>query len=307
MALRKPKVSVQVKAAATLKQPASREDDGTFSLVASGSQSPSDDMWTKCSACGSIAFRKRVERNLNVCLKCGNHLRLTVEQRLAVTADRGTWRELLADVRAGDPLEFVDSKPYPQRIAQARAKTGRSEAITVGTCTIEGVAAALGVMDFDFMGGSMGIAVGEKVAGLFYHARQRRLPAVVFCASGGARMQEGALSLMQLAKVSTAIAALRDVPLAYISVLCDPTTGGVAASFAMLGDLNLAEPGATIGFSGRRVTMQTTKQTLPENFQTSEFLLAHGMLDKIVPRSQMRATLARLLTILRAPKLAARP
>lgn len=258
-------------------------------------------MWIKCSSCAAIAFRKRVERNLNVCLKCGNHFRLTVEQRLAVTADRGSWREMLASVRAGDPLEFVDSKPYPQRIAQARAKSGRAEAITVGTCTIEGIAVALGVMEFEFLGGSMGIAVGEKLARLFDYGGKHRLPVVVFCASGGARMQEGALSLMQMAKVSAMIARLRDARIPYISVCCDPTTGGVAASFAMLGDLNLAEPGAVIGFAGRRVIEQTINQRLPDDFQKAEFLLAHGMLDAIVPRNQMRQTLTNLLGILRVP------
>jgi acetyl-CoA carboxylase carboxyl transferase subunit beta len=299
MAARKPKVLLQNDSATSLSSAAPDGSSEAVSTLSSATHPASDDMWTKCSSCAAIAFRKRVERNLNVCLKCGKHFRLTVEQRLAVTADRGTWHELLAGVRAGDPLEFVDSKPYPERIDQAKAKSGRSEAITVGTCTIEGIAAAVGVMDFEFLGGSMGIAVGEKLTRLFDHARKHRLPVVVFSASGGARMQEGALSLMQMAKVSTAIAAFRDVPLAYISVLCDPTTGGVAASFAMLGDVNIAEPGATIGFSGRRVTMQTTNQTLPDDFQTSEFLFAHGMLDRVVPRSQMRLTLARLLTVLK--------
>ena len=300
MAARKSKALLRNSTVASLSAAAS-EQSGEMVRQTSGAAA-ADDIWVKCSACGAIAFHKRVERNLNVCLKCGNHFRLTVEQRLAVTADRGSWREMFPSLRAGDPLLFVDSKPYPQRIAQAKAKSGRAEAITVGTCTIEGIAVALGVMDFEFLGGSMGIAVGEKLGRLFDYARRHRMPVVVFCASGGARMQEGALSLMQMAKVSAAIAAFRDQRLPYISVLCDPTTGGVAASFAMLGDVNIAEPGATIGFSGRRVTMQTTKERLPDDFQTSEFLLAHGMLDRIVPRSQMRATLSRLLGILRVPR-----
>jgi acetyl-CoA carboxylase carboxyl transferase subunit beta len=261
--------------------------------------SPPEDMWVKCPKCREIAFRKEVERNLNVCLKCGHHYRLTVEQRLAVTVDRGSWRELHGGLAGGDPLEFRDSKAYPERLAQARQAAGRADAVVVGNCRIVNRPVALGVMDFNFMGGSMGVVVGEKLARLFGHARARRIPAVVFSASGGARMQEGVLSLMQMAKVATAIARLRDARIPYISVCCDPTTGGVAASFAMLGDLNLAEPGAVIGFAGRRVIEQTINQRLPEDFQTAEFLLAHGMLDAIVPRHQMRQTLANLLGILR--------
>jgi acetyl-CoA carboxylase carboxyl transferase subunit beta len=262
-------------------------------------ESPPEDIWVKCLNCREIAFRKEVERNLNVCGKCGHHFRLTVEQRLAVTADRGSWREVLADLRGGDPLGFVDSRPYPQRLKQARERAGREDAIVIGTCTIEKVRTALGVMDFNFLGGSMGVVVGEKLAALFELADKRRLPVVIFAASGGARMQEGALSLMQMAKASAAIGRHRDARLAYISVLCDPTTGGVAASFAMLGDLNIAEPGAVVGFAGRRVIQQTTNQELPDNFQTAEFLLAHGMLDAIVPRAEVRHRLAQTLTALR--------
>ncbi len=268
---------------------------------------PSDEIWSKCPKCREISYRKEVERNLNVCPKCDHHFRLTVSQRLAITVDRGTWREMFEDLAAGDPLQWVDSKPYAQRIQQARRASGRGDAVVVGTARIEDHAVALGIMDFEFMGGSMGIAVGEKVARMFDHAAARRLAAVLFCASGGARMQEGALSLMQLAKVSAAIGRLRDARLPYISVLCDPTTGGVAASFAMLGDLNLAEPGALIGFAGRRVIEQTTNQKLPDDFQRAEFQLAHGMLDAIVPRSQMRPTLGRLLAMLDRPRARAAP
>jgi acetyl-CoA carboxylase carboxyl transferase subunit beta len=263
--------------------------------------SSADDMWLKCLGCKEISFRKEVERNLNVCPKCEHHLRLTVEQRLAITIDRGTWRELFADLAAGDPLGFVDTRPYPQRIESARQASGRNDAVVTGTGKIEGRTAAVAVMDFNFMGGSMGVVVGEKLARLMDHALKRRLPVVVFCASGGARMQEGVLSLMQMAKVSAAVARLRDARIPYLSVLCDPTTGGVAASFASLGDLNLAEPGAVIGFAGRRVIEQTTSQQLPEDFQTAEFLLAHGMLDAIVPRHKLRYTLGQLLTMLRPP------
>jgi acetyl-CoA carboxylase carboxyl transferase subunit beta len=260
-----------------------------------------DDIWLKCPGCKEIAFRKEVERNLNVCPKCARHLRLTVEQRLAVTVDRGTWRELFADLVAGDPLQFVDSRPYTERLESARRSSGRNDALVTGIAKIHGRAAAIAIMDFNFMGGSMGVVVGEKLARLMTYALRRKLPVVVFSASGGARMQEGALSLMQMAKVAGAIGRLRDAKIAYISVLCDPTTGGVAASFASLGDVNLAEPGAIIGFAGRRVIEQTTNQQLPEDFQTAEFLLAHGMLDAIVPRHKLRYTLAQLTSMLRPP------
>jgi acetyl-CoA carboxylase carboxyl transferase subunit beta len=256
------------------------------------------DIWLKCPGCKEIAFRKEVERNLNVCLKCGYHLRLTVEQRLAITLDRGSWRELFSDLAIEDPLAFVDSRPYRQRLEAARATSGRKDAIVTGVGKIEGRAAAVAVMDFNFMGGSMGVVVGEKLARLISHGMRRRLPMIVFNSSGGARMQEGTLSLMQMAKVAAALARLHDARIPYISVACDPTTGGVAASFASLGDLNLAEPGAVIGFAGRRVIEQTTNQQLPEGFQTAEFLLHHGMLDAIVPRHRMRATLAQLMAML---------
>jgi acetyl-CoA carboxylase carboxyl transferase subunit beta len=266
---------------------------------AAAAQSAADEnIWVKCPGCREISFRKEVERNLNVCPKCGFHHRLTVEQRLAITVDRGTWRALFENLAGGDPLEFHDSKPYPQRLAQAQRASGRNDAVVTGVGKIEGHPAALAVMDFAFMGGSMGIVVGEKIARVIDHAVKHGLGVVVFCSSGGARMQEGALSLMQMAKVAGAIGRLRDAHLPYLAVLCDPTTGGVAASFAMLGDLNLAEPGALIGFAGRRVIEQTTNQVLPEGFQSAEFLLVHGMLDAIVPRAQMRATLARLLGML---------
>jgi acetyl-CoA carboxylase carboxyl transferase subunit beta len=273
--------------------------------VQAAAPAPSDDIWTKCPTCKEITFRKEVERNLNVCPKCGHHFRLTVSQRLSITADRGTWHEMFENLAIGDPLGFVDSKPYPARMRAARDASGRSDAVVVGTAKIDGHPTALGIMDFEFMGGSMGVVVGEKLGRMFDHATKRGMPAVVFSASGGARMQEGALSLMQMAKVSAAIARLRDARLPYLSVMCDPTAGGVAASFAMLGDLNLAEPGALIGFAGRRVTAQTSGQELPADFQRSEFLIAHGMLDAIVPRHQMKFTLGRLLGML-APTRRAR-
>jgi acetyl-CoA carboxylase carboxyl transferase subunit beta len=266
--------------------------------VAERPEGVADDLWTKCPACKGITFRKEVERNLNVCPKCDYHFRLTVEQRLAVTIDRGTWRERFAELAGTDPLEFIDNKPYPDRLAQARRATGRNDAVVVGTGKIEAQRAAVGIMDFSFMGGSMGIVVGEKLARLFDHAAEQRLGVIVFSSSGGARMQEGALALMQMAKVALAIGRLRDARLPYISVLCDPTTGGVAASFSMLGDLNIAEPGALVGFAGRRVIEQTTNERLPDSFQRAEFLLEHGMLDMTVARDRLRYTLATLLRMM---------
>ena len=277
-------------------------DRGQIIAAAPTANAVADDLWIKCPGCKEIAFRKEVERNLNVCLKCEHHLRLTVEQRLAVTVDRGTWHEMFAELAGGDPLEFVDTRAYPARMEAARHTSGRNDAIVTGVGRIEGHAAAIAVMDFNFMGGSMGVVVGEKLARLMEHARKRRIGAIVFSASGGARMQEGVLSLMQMAKVAGAIANLRDARIPYISVLCDPTTGGVAASFASLGDLNIAEPGAVVGFAGRRVIEQTTNQQLPDDFQTAEFLLAHGMIDAIVARRRMRYTLGLLLTMLRPPR-----
>ena len=263
-------------------------------------QAPDENIWVKCTACKEITFRKEVERNLNVCPRCGHHLRVTVEQRLSITVDRGSWHELFADMRIGDPLGFVDAKPYPERMEQARRKAGRNDAVVTGVGKIVGRPAAIAIMDFNFMGGSMGVVVGEKIARLMDHAHQKRIPVIVFTSSGGARMQEGILSLMQMAKVASAISRLRAAHIPYIAVMCDPTTGGVAASFASLGDINLAEPGAVIGFAGRRVIEQTTNLELPENFQTSEFLMEHGMLDAIVTRAKMRFTLGQLLTMLRA-------
>jgi acetyl-CoA carboxylase carboxyl transferase subunit beta len=259
----------------------------------------SEDIWVKCPGCKEITFRKEVERSLNVCPRCGHHLRVTVEQRLAITVDRGTWHEMFAELRIGDPLGFVDSKPYPERMAEARRKAGRNDAVVTGVGKIVGRPAAIAIMDFNFMGGSMGVVVGEKIARLIDHAHKKRIPVVVFTSSGGARMQEGILSLMQMAKVAAAISRLRTAHIPYISVMCDPTTGGVAASFASLGDINLAEPGAVIGFAGRRVIEQTTNLELPDNFQTAEFLMEHGMLDAIVTRAKMRFTLGQLLTMLR--------
>ncbi len=251
--------------------------------------------WVKCPGCQEILFRKEVERKLNICSKCGHHFRLTVDQRLMLLVDRGSFQEIDAGLTAGDPLGFQDTIPYPQRLLDAQRRTGRTEAVVTGFALIEGQRVALGVFDFFFLGGSMGSAVGEKITRLAERALAERIPLVLISASGGARMQEGILSLMQMAKVSAALARLRDAGVPYVSVLTDPTTGGVAASLSMLGDVNLAEPGALIGFAGPRVIEQTIGQSLPEGFQTAEFLLAHGMVDLVADRKSLRGTLSRLL------------
>jgi acetyl-CoA carboxylase carboxyl transferase subunit beta len=256
---------------------------------------PADHPWVKCPGCQEILFRKEIERKLNVCPKCGHHLRLTVDQRLLLLADRGSFEETDAAMTAADPLGFRDSLPYPQRVSEAMTRTGKNEAVLTGFCMIEGRRIALALFDFGFLGGSMGSVVGEKLTRLAERALAERVPLMVVASSGGARMQEGILSLMQMAKVSAALGRLRDQGVPYISVLTDPTTGGVAASLAMLGDLNVAEPGALIGFAGPRVIEQTIGHTLPEGFQTSEFLLAHGMVDLVVERRALKATLAKLL------------
>jgi acetyl-CoA carboxylase carboxyl transferase subunit beta len=245
-----------------------------------------------------MSYRKDLERRLNVCGSCGHHFRLTVEQRLLLTVDRGSWEEVDAGIAGGDPLAWVDQQPYPERIAAARAATGHTEAVVTGFASIESIAIALGILDFHFMGGRMGTAVGERVTCLVERALERRLPLVLFAASGGARMQEGTLSLVQMAKVVSALTRLREAGFPYVCVLTDPTTGGVAASLAMRGDVQLAEPGALIGFAGPRVIEQTIHQTLPAGFQRAESVLEHGMLDAIVHRRDLRATLGRLLRVL---------
>ena len=255
----------------------------------------SDNPFVKCPGCQEFLVRKDAARKLNVCPKCGHHLRLTADQRLLLLADRGSFEETDAEIVAADPLGFHDSMPYPQRIAEARSRSGRNEAVLTGLCTIDGRRVALAIFDFGFLGGSMGSAVGEKLTRLAERALADRVPLVIVSASGGARMQEGILSLMQMAKISAALGRLREAGVPYVSVLTDPTTGGVAASSAMLGDVNVAEPGALIGFAGPRVIEQTIGHTLPEGFQTAEFLLAHGMVDQVVERRSLKATLAKIL------------
>jgi acetyl-CoA carboxylase carboxyl transferase subunit beta len=261
-------------------------------------QEEADAIWLKCSGCQEILFRKEVERRLFVCPKCGAHLRLTVEQRLLMVVDRGSFVEYDAALRSGDPLHFIDRRPYATRLTDARSKTGREEAVVCGVATIVGRPVVLGLFDFAFFGGSMGSVVGEKLTRIIEHALTERLPVIFFSASGGARMQEGVLSLMQMAKVNMALGRLRAAGLPYLSVMTDPTTGGVAASLGMLGDINLAEPQALIGFAGPRVIEQTIREKLPPGFQRAEFLLDHGMVDGVVERKDLRRVLGQLLGLL---------
>jgi acetyl-CoA carboxylase carboxyl transferase subunit beta len=250
------------------------------------------DAWEKCDGCGHIDIREKFEKALSVCPECGRHRRISAEEYIDLLADRGTWRELYGGLRSVDPLNFEN---YSERLVGARKKGGEADAIYTGSARIDGRPFNLGVMNFAFMGGSMGAVVGEKIYRLSRRSHEKKIPLVIVSTSGGARMQEGVLSLMQMAKTSAAIAQLHRDSIPYISILTDPTTGGVSASFAMQGDVILAEPGAVIGFAGQRVIKQTIGQDLPEGFQTAEFLLEHGQIDDVVPRASLRDTTARLL------------
>ncbi len=255
-------------------------------------------LWSKCGNCNEIIYNKELERNLSVCPKCNYHFRISAADRIALVTDEGSFVELDAGIAPADPLGFRDSKPYPERIAEARKKAETAEAVVCGEATIEGIPVILAVFEFNFMGGSMGSVVGEKITRAIERAIARRTGVVIFSSSGGARMQEGIFSLVQMAKTSAALARLSAAGLPYVSVLTDPTTGGVTASFAMLGDVILAEPRALIGFAGPRVIEQTIRQKLPEGFQRSEYLLEHGIIDLIVERKQLKETLATLLRLL---------
>ncbi len=263
-----------------------------------GGQDESDAIWLKCPSCQEILFRKEAERRLYVCPKCESHLRLTAEQRLLIIVDRGTFVEHDGHLRSADPLDFVDRKPYRQRLDSAIATSGREEGVVCGTASIDSRSVAIGCFDFSFLGGSMGTVAGEKLTRIVEHARSNSLPVIFFSASGGARMQEGVLSLMQMAKVNMALGELRASGLPYVSVLTDPTTGGVAASLGMLGDVNIAEPGAMVGFAGRRVIQQTIGEELPAGFQKAEFLLDHGMIDLVVERKDLKGVLGKVLDLL---------
>jgi len=258
-------------------------------------------MWIKCAACLEIIYKTEVERNLNVCTKCNHHFRIPALERIRSVVDEGTFQEFGADLESVDMLVFTDTKKYTDRLKEAKKKTSRKEAVITGNARINGIDIVLGVLDFEFLGGSMGCVVGEKIAFAAEQALELRRPLIIFSASGGARMQEGTLSLMQMAKTSAALARLSDARLPFISVMTDPTTGGVAASFAMLGDIIISEPGALIGFAGPRVIEQTIKQKLPEGFQRAEFLLEHGMVDMIVERTKLKPTLTQILRFLESP------
>ncbi|HTG81462.1 MAG TPA: acetyl-CoA carboxylase, carboxyltransferase subunit beta [Geobacteraceae bacterium] len=258
-------------------------------------------LWTKCQSCSEVIITKEIEKNLNVCPKCNHHFRISVRQRFDLLLDGGNFVEHDHDIVSVDFLQFKDSKSYQERINAAVAKGGSKDAIVCGEGRIEGTPVQMAVFDFSFMGGSMGSVVGEKITRAIERALDKRTPVIVVSASGGARMQESILSLMQMAKTSAALAKLRELGLPFISVLTDPTTGGVTASFAMLGDINIAEPKALIGFAGPRVIEQTIRQKLPEGFQRSEYLLEHGMVDIIVDRKDMRSTLAKILKMLYRP------
>ena len=258
-------------------------------------------LWVKCQGCKEIIYSKELSRSLKICPKCGYHFRIDADERIRLLLDDGH-RELFTSLSPTDPLSFKDTKSYKDRLKAYQRRLDVRDAVFVLEGEMEGIPLILAVMDYRFMGGSMGSVVGEKIARAAETAAERLLPLVAVSASGGARMQEGILSLMQMAKISAALARLRQAGQAYISILIDPTTGGVTASFAMLGDLNVAEPGALIGFAGPRVIEQTIRESLPEGFQRSEFLLGKGFLDMVIPRPELKATIARCLRHLTSPK-----
>ena len=253
------------------------------------------DVFDKCEGCGEILYAEKLAQSFQVCPSCGYHFRLPAEGYVEILLDEGSFEEMDEGLHSEDPLRFQDLKPYKARLTAAEGKIGRRSAVLAGTGTLEGIGVILAVMDFRFIGGSMGSAVGEKIARAGRSALERKEPLIVVSASGGARMQEGIYSLMQMAKISSVLAALHEAALPYISLTTDPTTGGVTASHAMLGDVNLAEPGALIGFAGPRVITETIGQELPEGFQRAEFLLKHGMIDRVVERGDLKTTIGVLL------------
>ncbi|MFN7979584.1 MAG: acetyl-CoA carboxylase, carboxyltransferase subunit beta [Vicinamibacterales bacterium] len=263
-------------------------------------------LWVKCPDCDSTIYTKDLVESLSVCPKCSHHFRLTANERLKVLFDDERWVEHDAGLQSNDPLKFTDTKPYGSRLAAGQKSTGLRDAIVVGAGTIDGLPVVVAAMEYGFIGGSMGVVMGEKLVRAIEHAIERRCGLIIVSCSGGARMMEGALSLMQMAKVSAGLARLDRAQLPFISVLTDPTTGGVTASFAMLGDFIVAEPKALIGFAGPRIIEQTIRQKLPAGFQRSEFLLERGMLDLVVDRREMKATLARLLRFMGPSAAAAR-
>jgi acetyl-CoA carboxylase carboxyl transferase subunit beta len=257
-------------------------------------------LWVKCPGCAQIIYKKELAANLQVCAKCAHHFRVSAAERLAMLFDDGRWTEYDATLASTDPLGFTDTKPYRSRLKASKAATGLKDAIIVGEGTLDGIRCIVAAMEYEFIGGSMGVVVGEKLTRAIERATRERRPIVIVCCSGGARMMEGALSLMQMAKICGALARLDRERVPYISVLTDPTTGGVTASFAMLGDLNIAEPKALIGFAGPRVIEQTIRQKLPEGFQRSEFLLEKGMIDAVVDRREMKPFITNALRFMGA-------
>ncbi|SCA62389.1 Acetyl-coenzyme A carboxylase carboxyl transferase subunit beta [Chlamydiales bacterium SCGC AG-110-M15] len=254
--------------------------------------------WLKCTHCKELIHANELKRNINCCPKCDYHYRLSASERIKLLTDKDSFKPLFTDLQTVDHLNFVDSESYPSRLARAKTKSGNDEGVIVGEALIDSQAIALAVMDFNFMGGSMGTVVGERITLIIEHAIEHRLPVVIISASGGARMQESTLSLMQMAKTSAALAKLREQALPFISILTNPTTGGVTASFAALGDVIIAEPQALIGFAGPRVIEQTIGQKLPEGAQMSEFLLEHGMVDCVFKRAELKAKLACILDVI---------
>lgn len=254
-------------------------------------------LWVKCPSCGQVIYNKELLANHQVCPKCAHHFRMNAADRLALLFD-GEWTEHDSDLRSTDPLQFTDTKPYRDRLTASIRATGRKDAVVTASGTIDGIPVVVAAMEYSFIGGSMGVVVGEKITRAIEMGIAQRQPVIVVCCSGGARMMEGTLSLMQMAKISAALGRLDRAGLPYLSVMTDPTTGGVTASFAMLGDLNIAEPKALIGFAGPRVIEQTIRQTLPEGFQRSEFLLEKGMIDVIVDRRDLKDTVAHALRIM---------
>jgi len=266
--------------------------------VSSKEEKAIDALWSKCNVCQEIIYKKELERNLNVCPKCSYHFPIQAQKRLTIVADDGSFVELDRELAPVDLISFRDLKRYADRITEAQQKTGLKDAFITGRCEIHGSPAMIGVFDFGFLGGSLGSVVGEKITRMVEKAMDEKVGAIIFTSSGGARMQEGIISLMQMAKTSAALSLLRKERLPYITVLTDPTLGGVTASFGMLGDIIVAEPGAMVGFAGPRVIKETIKADLPPGFQRAEYLLQHGMIDLIVERKQLKEQLGKLLGLL---------
>jgi acetyl-CoA carboxylase carboxyl transferase subunit beta len=280
------------------RQPAELDTSGEKRVKTEG-------LWVKCDQCRQIIWKKDLDANLNVCPKCDRHFRIDARTRLSYLLDDEQYEVEDGNLVSTDPLKFTDLKPYAERLKRARKETGLNDAVINARGKLDGKPVIVSAMEYSFIGGSMGAVVGETITRAIERATDEQLPLIIVSASGGARMMEGVVSLMQLAKISSALARMDDAKVPYVSVLTDPTTGGVTASFAMLGDLNIAEPGALIGFAGPRVIEQTIRQKLPEGFQRSEFLLEHGMLDAVVHRRDMKAYIVRALSFMETPKAAA--